>query len=254
MIRKGILPAMLLAALVLTAAVPAQAGPAGASRWIVSVIDNANQTNPSQGLSPQLASGGSPGLYVQVLDGLVVVTNTGGSGNLSPSMFGYQPPAWQAPPATVPGVNQPFQQPPQVGFPQGITQQGMQVINASNARAGAGQGFAIDDLVFKSAGTLGGAQVGPVVSSDPAPGKVVVPPTNVPNGSLDNPFQLTMEETANESSAFQYVIGQADYGSWQTQSEQGPVYIVVNSEAEGSNPQYVIIDQGAISIREGGFT
>lgn len=52
------------------------------------------RANPSQGGFP-------PGLYVQVLDGLIHVTNAGGTQNFAAGQFGYTPGITQ-PPVVVP--------------------------------------------------------------------------------------------------------------------------------------------------------
>jgi ferric-dicitrate binding protein FerR (iron transport regulator) len=52
-------------------------------------------------IAPNVTSARAPGLYVQVLDGMVTLTNTGGSQNFAAGQFGYVP-GQQMPPVILP--------------------------------------------------------------------------------------------------------------------------------------------------------
>ncbi|GLX69415.1 S-layer homology domain-containing protein [Paenibacillus glycanilyticus] len=69
-------------------------------------IDPANPVPGTRSLalsSPPIPSGAgtSPGLYVQVIDGLIQLTNSGGTTNFSAGQFGYVP-SFQQPPIVIP--------------------------------------------------------------------------------------------------------------------------------------------------------
>ena len=55
----------------------------------------------AQNVPPPGADGRSPGLYVQVLDGAIHVTNGGGTQNFTAGQFGFTP-SFQQPPVILP--------------------------------------------------------------------------------------------------------------------------------------------------------
>jgi len=55
----------------------------------------------AQNIGPPVTNGRAPGLYVQVLDGMIHLTNSGGSQNFNAGQFGYTP-SFKQPPVIVP--------------------------------------------------------------------------------------------------------------------------------------------------------
>lgn len=84
--------------LVLITLLSALAAPAMAatftSQWVPA-------TAPGPALPNAKPGGAPPGLYVQVLDGMVTLTNAGGAQNFAAGQFGYTP-SPQQPPVIVP--------------------------------------------------------------------------------------------------------------------------------------------------------
>jgi hypothetical protein len=76
----------------------------------------------AQGVLPPVTR--APGLYVQVVDGLVHVTNPGGAQNFTSGQFGYTPSATQAPALfpTNPGIQ--FTPPPSFASAAGASTRG----------------------------------------------------------------------------------------------------------------------------------
>jgi hypothetical protein len=75
------------------------AAPATATTFIAQYVPPAANTSVSGAPAP--ATGRPPGLYVQVIDGLIHLTNSGGAQQLTAGQFGYTA-SVQTPPVLVP--------------------------------------------------------------------------------------------------------------------------------------------------------
>ena len=105
--------------------------------FVASYVAPAASSLPSPGSSPA-GAGLAPGLYVQVLDGLIHVTNPAGTQNFAAGQFGFTP-NFRQPPVLLP-VNPgiPFTPPPAFGS---------SLSGAGAAAAGPGKPAAIDCVV-----------------------------------------------------------------------------------------------------------
>ncbi len=80
-------------------------------------LDTSNTNNSNKPAVPAVSGSSAPGLYVQVIDGLIQLSNSSGALNLSPGQFGYTP--TQMPPPIIVPVN-PSSTLPATAFPASI--------------------------------------------------------------------------------------------------------------------------------------
>lgn len=94
-------------------------------------------TQLAQGIVPPMSGARAPGLYVQVLDGLIQLSNQGGSHNFAAGQFGFTP-SFRQPPVLLPkNPGMQFTPPPAFTSSSGT-------IGGSGSSSGAGKSAAVD--------------------------------------------------------------------------------------------------------------